>query len=726
MIRKINLKNTGQKFTMSKYSLAFNIWSFTLLCVLGASDVFAANLTGVDYFALPGDRVRVVLKTDGLDAEPTHFVTTNPSRLALDFAGMNMTLPVKTTDIGVGMVSTVTALEAGGKTRVVFNLVAETAYDIRTKGNDVVVTVGSGGAGIQVAQDAKKVARNESAQVSRKLIPGKKGIENIDFRRGDQGEGRIIVTLSNPRTIGDVREQGGRVLLSFANTKIPADLQHKLDVLDFATPVKTISTRQVEDDVEMEVLPVGDYEYLAYQADNIYTLEFRPLTKVEKELKELRNKTFKGDRLSLNFQNIDVRNVLQLLADFTDLNLVASDTVRGSITLRLKNVPWDQAMDIILKTKGLSMRKNDNVILVAPTEEIAAREKLELESMQQVEELALLHSEFIEVNYAKASDLASLLKSGDNRLMSERGQVSVDERTNMLLVQDTNAKLEDIRRLVAILDVPVRQVLIESRIVIANNNFSRDLGVRFGLSTGYTKGKKYGSISGGKPGYLGNTAGNQPGVESPAGSGQEALLVNLPATLGGDRGGAFNLLVGRLGNFLLQLEITAMQVEGRGELISSPRVITSDQNEAFIQQGVEIPYQEASSSGATSVSFKEAVLELKVTPHITPDDRVIMDLAVKKDNPDFGRAIGGVPPVDTREVQTSVLIDNGETVVLGGVFERDKSTSTEKIPFFGDLPYLGYLFKQEANTDDNRELLIFVTPKILVTTQRTLSKIPAH
>ena len=407
--------------------------------------------------------------------------------------------------------------------------------------------------------------------------------------------------------------------------------------------------------------------------------------------------------------------MLQLLADFTGLNLVTSDTVGGRITLRLKNVPWDQALDLILKTRGLSMRQTGNVVLIAPTEELTAREKLELESQQQIEELAPLLAEYIQVNYAKASAMAAILKSEENRLLSERGQVTVDDRTNTLLVRDTAAKLEDIRRLLDRLDVPVRQVLIESRVVIANDDFVKDVGVRFGFNRGNTFGDNFVVVGGGVDGYLEGTGGIAPGFTTGGDEegGMENLLVSLPSTLVGTRGGAFNMVVGKLGSYLLQLELSAMQREGKGEIISSPRVITSDKHKALIKQGVEIPYQEATSSGATSVSFKEAVLSLEVTPYITPDDRVIMDLVVNKDNPDFTRSVLGVPPVDTRSVETSVLVNNGETVVLGGVFEKERQIRNEQVPFFGDLPYLGFLFNNDQTVNTNNELLIFVTPKIL-------------
>jgi len=534
------------------------------------------------------------------------------------------------------------------------------------------------------------------------------------------------------------------MLADIADTELPQRLFRRLDVVDFATPVVAVESRGVDGDVQVDIQTSDDYEYLAYQTDNLFTLEFRALTPAEKEQLERDKIVYSGDRLSLNFQDIEVRAVLQLLADFTGLNLVASDTVRGNITLRLKNVPWDQALDIILKTKGLSMRQTGNVIMVAPTPEIAAQEKLELESKQQIEELAPLRSEFVQINYAKAADLAQLIKSEQNNLLSDRGNVTVDTRTNTLLVQDTAAKLEEIRRLVIRLDIPVRQVMIESRVVIANNDFARDLGVRFGLSAsmGATDSNEL-LIAGGQPGNLSTIeidkgpfmgaydpsfyqepspnagpyrgSGNplvpfNSGVEIPAGSGNDSLWVNLPAP---SPSGAVNFLLGKVGSHLIQLELSAMQREGRGEIVSSPRVVTSDQHQATIKVGQEIPYQESSASGRTTVAFKEAVLQLDVTPHITPDDRIIMDLKVNKDAPNFANAVLGVPPVDTRSVETSVLVDNGETVVLGGVYEREKTFNREQVPWLGDLPVVGNLFKTTQRQDNNQELLIFVTPKIL-------------
>ncbi len=665
----------------------------------------ANELTDISYSALPGNRVEIVLTLAEPIAKPNTFTTDNPARIAIDLPETSSALESKTKNIGIGVARSVIAIEGQDRTRVVVNLLDLVPHEISTRGNQLVISMTGGASPNEIA-----ASQTESSTVvtPRKATSGR-AIDNVDFRRGTQGEGRVEVLLSDPSVAVDMRQRGENIVLEFLDVTLPDRLARTLDVTDFATPVTKIETHPKGKNAQMTISTAGEYEHLAYQTNEIYTIEFRPLTKQEKEALKKEQLVYTGERLSLNFQDIEVRAVLQLLADFTGLNMVVSDTVAGRITLRLKNVPWDQAMDIILKTKGLSMRRTDNVILVAPTEEIAAREKLELESMQQIEELAPLRSELVQVNYAKSKDLADLLKSKENKLLSDRGSVTIDERTNTLLVQDTAAKLNEIRALVQQLDIPVRQVLIESRIVIANNDFARDLGVKLGFGS-RSRGVR---VYGGLPGDIASPEVPSTSLEVPAGSGNQALLVNLPQTLAAGSGGAINLLIGKIGSHLLRLELNAMQQEGKGEIISSPRVITSDQNKATIKQGVEIPYQQATSSGATSVSFKEAVLQLEVTPHITPDDRVIMDLKVNKDNPDFTRAVLGVPPVDTRELETSVLIDNGETVVLGGVFERTKSNTSARVPFFGDLPYVGWAFRQEQVQDENSELLIFVTPKIL-------------
>ena len=701
----------GSVLTVSGYTHRL-MMVVLLLAILSTAPVFAADntLESLTFSAMPGDDVVITLSAAGPISEPQMFTTDNPARIALDFYGMSNGLDSKTQAIGIGMARSVTAIEAGDRTRVVVNLVESTGHDIKMDGNQLMITIkgganlAGGGSAMPATSAMPRAAAPGSAAVSDQL-------RSVDFRRGESGEGQVIIQLGNPAAVVDMREEAGHVVLDILDTTLPADLMRKFDVGDFATPVKQFEVTSQGENVHIEIVASGEYEHLAYQANDLFTVEFRALTKEEKAEIERRRETFTGERLSLNFQDIEVRAVLQLLADFTGLNLVTSDTVTGNITLRLKNVPWDQALSIIMKTRGLSMRQNGNVMLIAPTEEIAARERLELESQRQIEELAPLFSEYIQLNYAKADDIQQLLKTEGNQLLTpERGNVTFDERTNTLLVRDTAAKLDDIRRLITRLDIPVRQVLIESRVVIANDDFSKDIGVRFGLSTEFRADDNFAIIGGGEEGFLGNTNTMAPGIENPAGSGQQSLMVNLPAT---SPSGSIDFVIGKLGSYLLQLELSAMQTEGKGEIVSSPRVVTSDQKTAVIKQGVEVPYQEASSSGATTVSFKEAVLKLEVTPHITPDDRISMDLNITKDNPDFSRSVLGVPPVDTRAIETAVLVDNGETVVLGGVFERTETRSKERVPFFGDLPYVGFMFKQELRTDENKELLIFVTPKIL-------------
>ena len=688
-------------------------------CVFPVSVLAETALKAIDFSALPGDRVQLTLSMSNAVAEPSSFVTENPARISMDFGGVVSDLGYKTKLIGVGPVHSVTALEAGARTRLVINLTEPLGYSTEVTGDKVLVTIDISGQDkqtqvVQTAQ-AKQAVTATPAPSMQAAQTADTDIRNIDFRRGQEGDGRVLVTQGDPTIPVDVREEAGLIVVEFFEASVDSALLQSLDVMDFATPISKVETRARGNNVIVEITPLGEYDYLAYQSNETFAVEVRSLSKEEKEALLKERMVYTGDRLSLNFQDIEVRAVLQLLADFTELNLVTSDTVGGRITLRLKNVPWDQALDIILKSKGLSKRQVDNVIMIAPTEEIAAREQLELESQQKIEELAPLKSDFIQVNYAKADDLALLLKSEENRLLSERGNVTVDSRTNTLLVQDTSLKLNEIRRLLQKLDIPVRQVMIESRIVVANNDFAKDLGVRLGTTYVDRTGDRVNVIGGGVEGHLGNTIGIAGGIENPADSEQEALMVNLPVTA---PSGAVNFLVGKLGHHLLQLELSAMQTEGRGEVISSPRVITSDQNQASIKQGVEIPYQEASSSGATTVSFKEAVLKLDVTPQITPDDRVRMDLAINKDSPDFSRSVLGVPPLDTRRIETTVLVDNGETVVLGGVFERTKTKDLEKVPFLGDLPYAGVLFRRSENRDQNSELLIFATPKILKETLR--------
>jgi type IV pilus assembly protein PilQ len=664
--------------TMMRYLLVCST-----LVISGLSTVLAATTPGntlqsVDFSALPGNKAQITLTLSQPAATPLSFTIDNPARIALDFPNTNNGLTDRSQAIGIGMAESMTVVEAQGRTRVVLNLVEMVPYEAHAEGNKIIVTVQSAGSEQSAAQAA--VASSAGGATDR--------LDNIDFRRGEDGQGRIIVSLSSPSIPVDMQQEGDKIVLDFYRTELPQDLERRLDVMDFATPVKTIDTYTKGSNVHMVITPMGEYDYIAYQSDNQFTIEVKALTREEAEERKKDEFGYSGERLSLNFQDIEVRSVLQLIADFTGLNVVVSDTVGGSLTLRLKNVPWDQALDIILKTKGLAMRQTGNVMLIAPSEEIAAREKLELESQKQIEELEPLYSEFIQINYAKADTIAALLKSPDTSLLSDRGIVTTDERTNTLLVQDTAAKLVEIRKLVARLDIPVRQVLIESRIVVADNNFSRDLGVKFGM-------RKSGTIN--------------DKAYSVGGTGPQNLLVDLPVA----STSTFNLALGSLGDsFLLDLELTAMEAEGHGEVVSNPRVLTSNQKAAYIETGTEIPYQESTSSGATSTSFKKAVLSLQVTPQITPDDRIFLDLIVNKDS--VGEETSdGIPTIKTNEIGTQVLVDNGETLVLGGVYEHENRKDVQRVPFFGELPLVDWMFKSTRKTNRKQELLIFVTPKIV-------------
>ncbi len=664
----------------------------------------SATLDGASYSAMPGDRVQLKLDfSEPLTEEPVNFTIDNPARIAIDLPGVGLKLAEKSQSIGIGMAHSLAAVEADGRTRVVINLVHPVSYDMELQDKSLIVTLGAAVAGAETNAAMPSPSAGGAAVAS-----GDGGsIENIDFRRGDDGEGRIVITLSDPSVGVNLGQESGQIVVDFLGASLPAELDRKLDVVDFATPVKIIDTKPNAGGTRMTISTTTEqYDHLAYQADTTFTIEVRPLTADQQDAMKKEKFGFTGERLSLNFQDIEVRAVLQLIADFTGLNLVASDTVRGSVTLRLKNVPWDQALDIILRARGLGLRQDGNVMMVAPQEEIAAREKLELESQKQVEELAPLRTEFVQINYAKATDLAALIRSEENNLLSERGNVSIDDRTNTLIIQDVGTSLEAIRDMVSKLDIPIRQVLIESRIVNADESFTRDLGVKFGGA------KQDTTADGDKFGYVGGT---REGVfaeeQQPVGTvtGADGLLVNLPVP---GATSALALAVGKVGSFLLQLELSALLAEGRGEEIANPRVITANQSEASIESGVEIPYQAATSSGATSVSFKKAVLSLRVTPQITPDDRVLLDLLVNQDtrgSPD----VLGTPPINTRSVQTQVLVDDGETVVLGGIFNQTDRTSTDRVPFFSDVPVLGVLFKKNRIEKSRTELLIFVTPKIL-------------
>lgn len=710
-MKRYNSETNMHKITIENHpggryrhpSAFFGIVMLILGMLLSTSAAFAQSaqpneLTDIDFSSMPGERVQIIFTMSGEATKPMSFTINDPARIALDFANTANKLQKRNLAVGIGQAKSINSVEARGRTRVVLNLSQLVNYETQVKGNQVIITLGDSAIASASTTDMQPASSGASATNQMQSI------HNVDFRRGKKGEGRVIITLSDPSTPINLREEGGKVVLDFINSNLPQALERRLDVTDFATPVTTIDTISQGGNVRMTIDATGEYEHLAYQSDETYTIEFKPLTPQQKEVEKRKKFGYTGERLSLNFQNIEIRAMLQLLADFTGLNMVVSDSVSGSVTLRLKNVPWDQALDIILKTKGLAQRQTGNVMLVAPSEEIAAREKLELESQKQLEDLAPLQTEWFQINYANANDLMGLFKK-DKSMLSPRGTAVVDTRTNTLMIQETATNLDELRKLIKRLDIPVRQVLIESRIVTANNDFTKDLGVKFGVSK--TSDFSTGSSNSDHVAYLGASA--------ITGTAASLSTNNLIVDLGVSKAGAgrIGLAVGRIGNHLLQLELSALQAEGRGEVISSPRVITANQKKALIKQGYEVPYQEATSSGATSVSFKEAVLSLEVTPQITPDDRVIMDLKVSQDTADFSNLVLGTPPINTREVTTQVLVDNGETVVLGGVYEQTSTHNVNRIPFFGDLPVLGHLFRNQTTTDDKQELLIFVTPKIL-------------
>lgn len=662
-----------------------------LLLAWSAQAMAAARITDLRVDNRDNDVVVVRLVVRGQAVEPRHFAIQNPARLVVDLPDTELDVAKSHQNVGLGALKSLQAVAAEGRTRVILNLTQMVNYDFTRDGSDLVIRLGSPEALRQLETPDKPA----SASLNE--------VRKVDFRRGGKGEGRVIITMANENIPTDIHEEGGQLVVDMINARLPKDLEQRLDVTDFATPVRTVDSYTRDGVVRIVISSVGDVEHLAFQSDNHFYIDISK-AKPRSANSEAAGAQYKGKKLTLNFQNIEVRAVLQIIADFTGLNIVASDSVTGNVTLHLKDVPWDEAMDIILKTKGLDMRKSGNIIMVAPLSEIAERDKRDLEAQKQLEQLSPLENESIQINYAKASNIAALLKSDKTSILSPRGSVTIDERTNKLLVKDTPANLIEVHRLIKDLDVPVRQVLIESRIVIANDNFSREIGARFGISSGDGTGGGASGSLGGSGTILGNgsniTSGTLPSLD-------DRLNVNLPVQ---NPAGGLAISVLR-GNSLLDMELTALQTEGRGEVVSNPRVITSNQKEAEIEQGVEIPYLQATSSGATSVAFKKAVLSLKVTPQITPDNRVIMDLKVSKDS--VGEVFNGVPSVNTREVTTQVLVKDGDTVVLGGIYEQTYSEEQDKVPFFGDIPILGALFRTKRKVDDKAEVLIFITPKII-------------
>lgn len=673
-----------------------------MLALLASPALLAANLNKLDVASLPGDRVELKLAFDEPVSKPRGYTLEQPARIALDLPGVSNKLGVKNRELGLGNARSVTVVEAQGRTRLIVNLASLVPYATRVEGNELFIVLGENeGAVAPIASAAASPVASRPAPVAAKMVG--KAISNIDFRRGEDGAGNVVITLSDASVGSTIEEQGGKINVKFDKAQLPEALRVRLDVQDFATPVRFVDATSSSGGANVAIEPSGRYDYLAYQTDNQLTISVKPLSEDEAEKRKSERFAYSGEKLSLNFQDIDVRSVLQLIADFTDLNLVASDTVQGNITLRLQNVPWDQALDLVLKTKGLDKRQVGNVLLVAPADEIAARERQELESQRQIAELAPLRRELIQVNYAKAADIARLFQSvteNGSGATEERGSIAVDDRTNSIIAYQTQERLDELRRIVMQLDIPVRQVMIEARIVEANVDYDKSLGVRWGGTQIFANGR--GAVYGNDD--LGDEGGD---------SGEDSNG-NFPFVDLGVANRTAGIGIGYVtDNLILDLELSAMEKTGNGEVVSQPKVVTSDKETAKILKGSEIPYQEASSSGATSTSFKEAALSLEVTPQITPDNRIIMEVKVTKDAPDFQNVLNGVPPINKNEVNAKVLVNDGETIVIGGVFSNTQSKSVDKVPFLGDLPYLGRLFRRDTVTNEKSELLIFLTPRIM-------------
>lgn len=720
------MRNIEENLTMSKWRAALAAFATSGAALLAPVAAWAEPaIKSISSSQQSGGEVVRIELTEPLATAPNGFTIQAPPRVALDLPGVSNGLGRSTVEVNQGNVRSVSVAQAGERTRLVLNLKSASGFKTQLQGNALLVLLETN-TGAVAAPAAETATNFAPAQNSAALA-----LRDIDFRRGADGAGRVIVGLPSPQVGVDIRQQGQALVVEFLRSTLPDSLRRRLDVSDFGTPVKGVSAVQAGDRVRLLVEPTGAWEHSAYQTDNQFVLEVRPM-KVDPN-KLTQGPGYQGEKLSLNFQNIEVRALLQVIADFTNFNVVTSDTVTGTVTLRLKDVPWDQALDIILQAKGLGVRKSGNVLWIAPKDELAAKEQVDLESKKKVAELEPLRTQSFQLNYTKAEEVAKGLtgqalgsgggggSSQASRILSPRGSVIFETRTNQLFVSDIPSKLEEIQQLIAKIDIPVRQVLIEARIVEADDNFGRSLGVKLGAND-------LRGVRGGTPGY--NVAGNdyltaggnynavggQTG-QGPTASYADTQFVNLPAAVGaaafaGNPAATFALsLFGAASNRFLNLELSALEAEGKGNIISSPRVITADQTKARIEQGEEIPYQVATSSGATSVQFKKASLRLEVTPQITPEGNVILDLEVNKDS--RGTLTTAGPAINTKQVKTQVLVENGGTVVIGGIFTQDEQISTSKVPLLGDIPLLGYLFQNKSRSTSKTELLIFITPKIV-------------
>ena len=706
---------TTQEKSMSKWRAC--ALALGLACGVSLPAWAAPVIQSVNSTSQAGGEVLRIELSEPLAALPQGFAVQTPPRIALDLPGVSNGLGKSSVELNSGNLRSVSVAQAGERTRLVLNLKQPASYHAELQGKTLVVTIeGQGPSAVAAAPQAA-----ESVHFAQSLNAEQLPLKDIDFRRGPDGAGRVVVELPNNQVGVDIRQQGKSLVVEFLRSSLPDNLRRKLDVTDFGTPVQTVSTFQSGDRVRMVVEPRGNWEHSAYQSDNQFVLEVRP-QKID-PTKLTQGPGFSGEKLSLNFQNIDVRALLQVIADFTNFNVVTSDTVTGSVTLRLKDVPWDQALDIILQAKGLGLKKNGNVILIAPKEELAAKEKVDLESKKQIAELEPVRTQAFQLNYVKAADIAAALtgsasgQSGggttNTRILSPRGTVIYEVRTNQLFVSDIPSKLEEVQGIIAKIDIPVRQVLIEARIVEASDNFGRSLGVKLGYNerrtpAGFSLGGDNRVAIGGNI----NAVGSQTG-QGAASAFADTQFVNLPAVGQNNFDAAtFALtLFGASANRFLNLELSALEADGKGKVISSPRVITADQVEALIEQGTELPYQTATSSGATALQFRKANLALKVTPQITPEGNVIMTVDVNNDS--VGRDTAAGPAINTKHVKTQVLVENGGTIVIGGIFTQNEREDVTKVPFLGDVPVLGNLFKTRSKSSNKTELLVFITPKVV-------------
>lgn len=697
-----------QRVNVMAYLRAFIIM-FGL--IFGASNSFAATLNDLQFTELPGERIEVRATFSEPPSQPKGYAIEQPARIVLDFDNVDSSLPQKKYPLSFGNAQSAVVLEAGNRTRFIMNLTSPSTYSTSIEGNTLIAIIDG-------SKGNKAYVRQKSTSTNNQSFTDKseRRITKVDFRRTENGGGTVLLNISNPKVSVDIEKSASGIVVNFSDTNIAANLQRRLDVLDFATPVKTIESISEGDNTTIAIDIVGEYDYLAYQADNQYVITVNSLTPAQAAARQDRFK-FVGEKLSLNFQDIQVRAVLEIIADVTGLNLVASDTVQGNITLRLDNVPWDQALGLVLKSKSLDKRLVGNVLLVAPAAEIAERERQEIETRNQLEELAPLRTEFIRIRYASASDIFELFKSSGSTgaedegskstagILSNRGAAIVDERTNSIILTETESKITEFLALIEKLDVPIRQVLIESRIVIANSTFSKEIGVRWGGSAASENG-------GGLTTIGGSLDSLSPSLSGPANivNSVNNNIVNLapPNTAGTIALSFLN------SNVLLDLELSAFESNGSAEIVSQPKVITGDKQQASIESGQSIPYQ-TTTDGEVSIEFEEAVLRLDVTPQITPDNRIIMDLIITQDSV-AGAAVSTaetVPIIDTTELITQVLVADGQTIVLGGIYQQNSINTVDKVPFFGDIPYLGRLFKRNVSSNEKQELLIFITPRIL-------------